>query len=115
MEQKSNLRKVGILNGLAVNGDVNFDQFVFFDSGMSRLGVGVEAMNGQFSVASNYVEFRVQPNEDNAEVGTWTTHDLRIQTDSTDRITVKANGDVVIGNKGGTDNTVNIHGKLGEP
>ena len=111
--QKSNLRKVGILNGLAVNGDVNFDQFVFFDSGMSRLGVGVEAMNGQFSVASNYVEFRVQPNEDNAEVGTWTTHDLRIQTDSTDRITVKANGDVVIGNKGGTDNTVNIHGKLG--
>ena len=111
--RKSNLREVGILNGLAVNGNVNFDQFVFFDSGMSRLGIGAEAMNGQLSVASNYEEFIVQPNEDHTNIGNWTTHELRIQTDSTDRITVRANGDIVIGNKGGTDNTVNIHGKLG--
>ena len=38
---------------------------------------------------------------------------IKNQTDSTDRITVRANGDIVIGNKGGTDNTVKIHGKLG--
>ena len=88
--KNSNLRSVGVLNGLAVNGDMNLDQFVFWNSGMNRLGVGIEAGNGQLSVASNYVEFRVQPNEVDAEVGTYTTHDLRIQTDSTDRILVKA-------------------------
>ena len=109
----SNLRKVGVLNGLAVNGDMNIDQFVFWNSGMNRLGVGIEQGNGQLSVASNYVEFFVQPNEVDAEVGTYTTHDLRIQTDSTDRIVVKANGDVTIGTPGGTDKKVKIHGKLG--
>ena len=56
----SNLRKVGILNGLAVNGDMNIDQFVFWNSGMNRLGVGIEQGNGQLSVASNYVEFRAK-------------------------------------------------------
>ena len=110
--KNSNLRSVGVLNGLAVNGDMNLDQFVFWNSGMNRLGVGIEAGNGQLSVASNYVEFRVQPNEVDAEVGTYTTHDLRIQTDSTDRILVKANGDVTIGTQGGTDKKVKIHGKL---
>ena len=112
--KKSNLRSVGILNGLAVNGDMNIDQFVFWNSGMSRLGVGIEQSNGQLSVASNYVEFIVQPNDVDAEVGTYTTHDLRIQTDSTDRIVVKANGDVTIGTQGGNDKKVKIHGKLGD-
>ena len=65
--RNSNLRSVGVLNGLAVNGDMNVDQFIFWNSGMNRLGVGIEAGNGQFSVASNYVEFRVQPNEVDAE------------------------------------------------
>lgn len=111
--KKSNLRSVGVLNGLAVNGDMNIDQFVFWNSGMNRMGIGIEQSNGQLSVASNYVEFFVQPNEVDAEVGTYTTHDLRIQTDSTDRIVVKANGDVTIGTAGGTDKKVKIHGKLG--
>jgi hypothetical protein len=111
--KKSNLRSVGILNGLAVNGNVNIDQSIFWDSGLGRLGIGIEAANGQLSVASNYVEFRVHPNDDNAEIGTWTNHDLKIQTDNTDRIVVKSNGDIVIGNLGATDKKVNIHGKLG--
>lgn len=110
--RNSNLRSVGVLNGLAVNGDMNIDQFVFWNSGMNRLGVGIEAGNGQLSVASNYVEFRVQPNDVDVEVGTYTTHDLRIQTDSTDRILVKANGDITIGTQGATDKKVKIHGKL---
>ena len=109
----SNLRKVGVLNGLAVNGDMNIDQFVFWNSGMSRFGVGIEQGNGQLSVASNSVEFIVQPNEDNVEIGSWTTHDLKIQTDSTDRIVIKRDGDIEIGVKGGSDRKVNIHGKLG--
>ena len=99
-----------MLNGLAVNGDMNVDPSIL-NSGMSRLGVGIEAGNGQFSqYTSNYVEYRVQPNEVDAEIGTYTTHDLRIQTDSTDRIVVGANGDVTIRTQGGTDKKVKIPG-----
>ena len=108
----SNLKKVGILEGLAVNGNVNFDSFVFYDSGFSRLGIGTELPNGQLSVSSNDVEFRVQPNEDNAEIGTYTTASLRIQTDNTDRITIGAHGDVKIGTQGG-QTTLNVYGKVG--
>jgi len=111
--RNSSLRKVGILNGLAVNGDMNIDQFVFWNSGMSTLGIGIEQGNGQLSVASNSVEFVVHPNEDNVHLGTWTTHDLKLQTDGTDRVVIKRDGDVEIGMKGGTDRKVNIHGKLG--
>ena len=48
---------------------------------MSRMGIGTEQGNGQLSVASNYVEFMVQPNEVDAEIGTYTTHELKIKTD----------------------------------
>lgn len=109
----SSLRKVGVLNGLAVNGNVNIDQFVFWNSGMSTLGIGIEQGNGQLSVASNSVEFIVHPNEDSVQLGSWTTHDLKLQTDGTDRVVIKRNGDVEIGQKGSTDRKVNIHGKLG--
>ena len=111
--RNSSLRTVGILNNLAVNGDVNIDQFVFWNSGMSRMGIGTEQGNGQLSVASNYVEFMVQPNEVDAEIGTYTAHELKIKTDNTDRISIKANGDIEIGNAGATDKRMKIHGKVG--
>ena len=84
----SNLRQVGILNGLTVNGDINIDSFVFYDSGMSRLGIGTEAMNGQLSVGSNSAEFVVEPGERTIGIGAYTASELRLQTDNTDRITI---------------------------
>ena len=81
--KSSNLKKVGVLEGLAVNGNINLDSFIFYDAGFMRLGVGTDIPNGQLSVSSNEVEFRVQPNEDNAEIGTYTTASLKIQTDNT--------------------------------
>ena len=77
------------------------------------MGIGTEQGNGQLSVASNYVEFMVQPNEVDAEIGTYTSHELKIKTDNTDRISIKANGDIEIGNAGATDKRMKIHGKLG--
>ena len=109
----SNLRQVGILNGLTVNGDINLDSFVFYDSGMSRLGIGAEAMNGQLSVASNSAEFVVEPGERTIGIGAYTASELRLQTDNTDRITISAEGNIKLGNQGASDTKINMYGKLG--
>ncbi len=109
----SNLRQVGILNGLTVNGDINIDSFVFYDSGMSRLGIGTEAMNGQLSVGSNSAEFVVEPGERTIGIGAYTASELRLQTDNTDRITISAEGNIQLGNQGASDTKINMYGKLG--
>jgi putative lipoic acid-binding regulatory protein len=111
--RSSNLRQVGILNGLTVNGDINFDSFVFYDSGMSRLGIGTDAANGQLSVASNSAEFVVQPTERSVSIGTYTSSELKIQTDNTDRLKISAEGNIQLGNQGGSDTKINMYGKIG--
>ena len=69
----SELEHVGTLNNLRTSGDLNIDDFVTWDSGMMRFGIGVEAANAQFSVASNEAEFVVDPEFDHVRVGAYTT------------------------------------------
>ena len=110
---KSNLRQVGTLNNLVVSGNLNVSQFVIFDSGLNRLGVGTETPNATLSVASNTVEFIVQPGVAAADIGTHTNSGLNIKTDSTDRITITANGHITLGLKGNTETKINMYGRVG--
>ena len=80
---------------------------------MSRLGIGSEAMNGQLSVGSNSAEFVVEPGERTIGIGAYTSSELRIQTDNTDRITISAEGNIKLGNQGASDTKINMYGKLG--
>ena len=110
---KSNLRQVGTLNNLVVSGNLNVSQFVIFDSGMNRLGVGTETPNATLSVASNTVEFIVQPGVSAADIGTHTNSGLNIRTDNTDRISITANGNITLGLKGNTETKINMYGRVG--
>ncbi len=110
---KSNLRQVGTLNNLVVSGNLNVSQFVIFDSGLNRLGVGTETPNATLSVASNTVEFIVQPGVSSTDIGTHTNSGLNIKTDGTDRITITANGNITLGLKGNTETKINMYGKVG--
>lgn len=110
---KSNLRQVGTLNNLVVSGSLNVSQFVIFDSGLNRLGVGTETPNATLSVASNTVEFIVQPGVSAADIGTHTNSGLNIKTDNTDRISITANGHITLGLKGNTDTKINMYGRVG--
>ena len=110
---KSNLRQVGTLNNLVVSGNLNVSQFVIFDSGMNRLGIGTETPNATLSVASNTVEFIVQPGVAAADIGTHTNSGLNIKTDSTDRITITANGNITLGLQGNTETKINMYGRVG--
>lgn len=92
----SELEHVGTLNNLRTSGDLNIDDFVTWDSGMMRFGIGVEAANAQFSVASNEAEFVVDPEFDHVRVGAYTTSKMSLITDNKERIVIKEQGGVEV-------------------
>ena len=92
----SELEHVGTLNNLRTSGDLNIDDFVTWDSGTMRFGIGVEAANAQFSVASNEAEFVVDPEFDHVRVGAYTTSKMSLLTDNKERIVIKEQGGVEV-------------------
>jgi hypothetical protein len=96
---KSDLRKVGRLTDLQTDGDLSIDDYIFYESGTSRLGIGTEAPNGALSVSSDEAEFVVDPDFDHLRVGAWTTSKMSLITDNKERITIKQHGGVEIKGK----------------
>ena len=52
-------------------------------------------------------------NESGIRIGTWTNDDLKVITDDTTRLTIKANGHIVVGTQGSDNAKLSVHGKLG--
>ena len=105
---KSYLRKVGTLNNLSVEGNLNIDNYVFYDGDSQRLGIGTAEPNGYLSVRNLEHEFIIDSDDDRTfKLGTWSTTDFALITDDKTRIKISASGTVEIFNK------VAIDGKLG--
>jgi len=105
---KSNLRRVGTLQTLKVAGNVTIGEYLFWDNDSMRLGIGIDAPNGDLSIGSMDHEFIIAGNDDREfNVGTWSTARLNIITDNTTRISISASGAIQLNDK------VNINGKLG--
>lgn len=93
----SNLRKVGALDSLTVNGGLRIDEFIVYDESTQRLGIGTEEPNGMLSLTSFDHEFVIDPtNAKQWKLGTYSTSELQIVTDDTARITVGPNGHVKV-------------------
>ena len=94
---KSSIQQLGVVQNLETEGNVNLDQFIFWDSGAQRLGIGTSEPNGILSIKDIDHEFIIDPtNEKTFNIGTWTTTDLNIITDNIERITVSRSGQVRI-------------------
>lgn len=112
----SNLNSLGVLNELTVNGNVQFDDFLFWEASANRLGLGTESPNGTISVLNDALdsEFIIDgESTQGIRIGNWTNSDLHMITDDTIRLTIKANGNIVVGTQGANNASVNIHGRLG--
>ena len=48
---KSNLREVGRLKGLIVDGGFSINQYLFYDANTDRMGLGTDQPNAAFSIA----------------------------------------------------------------
>lgn len=102
---QSSLETVGTLQNLRTEGDLTVDDFIMYESGTMRFGIGAEAPNAQFSVASNEAEFVVDPDFDHVRVGAYTTSKMSLLTDNKERIVIKEQGDVEIKGKLGVNVT----------
>jgi hypothetical protein len=111
---KSYLREVGRLKGLIVDGSVNINQYLIYNGGTDRLGLGIEEPHAGFAVAENGVEVMLGTAENNnGLVGTYAATAFDIVTDNTSRIGVGANGHILLGNRTCQPIEVGVHGKLG--
>ena len=110
---KSNLRELGRLRGLIVDGSASFGQYVFYDDNTNRFGIGIENPNAGLSVCEDGVEV-ILGTKDQIKgcVGTFASAPFDIVTDNTSRINVSANGHILLGNLNEGPVQVTVHGKL---
>lgn len=110
---KSNLREVGRLKGLLVDGSVSVNQYLFFDGNTDRLGLGTDEPNGALSVAEGGIEVIIGTSDfTKGMIGTFAHNDFQIVTDDTPRLTVTAGGDIKLGNDNQAPIKVSVHGKV---
>jgi hypothetical protein len=110
---KSNLREVGRLKGLIVDGSVSVNQYLYYNATSNRLGLGTEEPNAAFSVSEDGVEVIIGARSSTkAVIGTYGSTDLDIVTGNIARITLEASGDIKLGSKGLGPVKVSINGKL---
>ena len=110
---KSNLREVGRLKGLIVDGSVSINQYLYYNASADRLGLGTEEPNAALSIAEDMIEVMLGTKEHvKGMVGTFAGHGFDIVTDNTSRISIESNGNIQLGNKKQPPVQVNVHGKL---
>jgi hypothetical protein len=109
----SSLVQVGTLQNLRTSGNLSIDDYVFYNSDSESLGIGTEAPNGKFALATLDAEFIIDTAPGAVRLGTWTSDDLRLVTDDTVRLTVRSNGNIDLGDVDGATTKVTVHGKLG--
>ena len=98
----SNLKRVGSLESLRVEGNLNVDEFLKYNADSQQLSLGAEEANGMFSMESWDHQFVIDPDSDKSwKIGTWTTSNLNIITDDTTRISIGSNGSVIVHSKTG--------------
>lgn len=108
---KSNLRKVGTLQNLRLEGNFTLDEYIFWNTDYMRLGLGTETPNGMIGLVQEGAELILNLENEVARVGTFTTSALELITDDTARITIGATGKITIGSS--SDSKITINGKLG--
>jgi hypothetical protein len=110
---KSNLREVGRLRGLIVDGSMSINNYLYYNASSDRLGLGTEEPNASFSVAEDAIEVMLGTRDSVRGIaGTFASHAFDLVTDNTTRIGIAANGDIQLGNTKQPPIQVSVHGKL---
>lgn len=111
---KSNIKELGRLKGLIVDGSVSLGEHIFYDHTSDRLGVGTDQPTAALTVADQGVEIVLGAEDYNkASIGAFNSVDLQLVTDNTARITIGAGGNIELGNRNNGPIQVTIHGTLG--
>ena len=111
---KSSLREIGRLKGLIVDGGLSVNQYLFYDANTDRLGIGTEEPKAPISIVDMNIELVLGASEPNVgSIGTYNSADLEFVTDNTARITIAANGEIVLGNSNNGPTKIKVIGSMG--
>lgn len=111
---KSNLKEVGRLKGLIVDGSFSLYNFIIFDHNTERLGIGTDQPNAILSIVDEATEISIGARDYNkGSIGTFNNTDFQIITDDTARITINANGNIELGNNTTGEIKVSVNGSMG--
>jgi len=111
---KSSLREVGRLKGLIVDGGLSVNQYLVYDAGTDRLGIGTDQPKSTINIIDQNVDLVIGSADINtARIGTYNYTGLELATDNTPRISISAGGNIIIGNPATGDSKVSIIGSLG--
>jgi hypothetical protein len=109
---KSNLKEVGALKGLIVNGSVNIGSHVFYNADTNKLGIGTSDPKSVLTIVEDGVELVIGSKENAGILGTYASQNLDLVTDNTPRVTIAAGGNIHLGNNKTPPVQVSVHGKL---
>lgn len=110
---KSNLRELGRLKGLVVDGHVNINNYLFYNADSDRIGLGTEVPKAALTVAEDMIEVSLgTKDESRGFVGTNQSHAFDIVTGDISRISIASNGNIILGNNKLPPVNVTVHGKL---
>jgi hypothetical protein len=110
---KSNIKQLGRLKSLSVDGDMSVNEFLFYNSNTNRLGLGTDQPNAAISIVDEGVEIIIGAEDScKAKIGTFGNHEIAIVTDDKERISIDLSGNIKLGDiKNGPIRT-SIYGKL---
>lgn len=108
---KSNLTRVGILQGLKIDGDLAVGQTLFVNDNFSRIGVNTDNLHGTLTIADGDVELVLTTDDTgkHGRIGSWGPGNLSLFTDNTDRITLQGTT-VHIGSVKSKNSELLVHG-----
>lgn len=110
---KSNLREVGHLKGLVVDGGLSVNQYLVYDANTDRLGIGTQDPKAILDLVDQNTEILIGSSKPNvAFIRTFNSSDLELGTDDTTRFAIEAGGNITLGNSGYGDTKVKVIGKL---
>jgi hypothetical protein len=105
---KSNLREVGRLRGLIVDGSMSLGQYIYYNDTTNRFGIGIENPNAGLSVCEDGVEVMIgTKDQTRGMVGTFASAAFDIVTDSTARISIGSSGNITF-----NSSEIVLNGKL---
>lgn len=112
----SNLQNLGTLNKLAVSGEVNIADHIFYNPVSQRLGLGTENANGLLSIYDyvNNVEIIIDSSENGyGKIGTYSNKGLDLVTGDQARISITESGNITLGHEYKDSTITRVYGKMG--
>lgn len=110
---KSNIRELGRLKGLAVDGNININNYLFYYADSDRIGFGTESPKAALTIAEDMIEVSLGTrDESKGFVGTNQNHTFELITGDVSRVSIAANGNITLGNTKLPPVQVGVHGKL---